>query len=591
MLDLPDREGILVALDTEASGLHVDDGARISVISIAWKTESGKIEARAFPFDQGTSTKFPMQISLFAKNFNLPEEDWDELMIWLSKQKLVMHNAYYDLQILRAGHREWKKGHDFLDNVVWDTMIGSWVLEPKESRSLDANGERHFDLQKVDIKAELARVRKRYDLIEWEIMEPYALQDAILTLRLYYRQQQMVEGKYADLAGEIDWEMRVLRVFVLMAYRGIGYNAKRSRIEAAKAKAKLKALDRSLPFHPPTPAGARKWFFGETGVGALPHCTSPKTGIASVSECCVRSLIAQQAEGAELWSERQKIFHAISAWYEGFADACGSDGRLRSTFNQAGTINMRVSSERINLQAIPQNYRLSALEGIVPPRQLFQPMPGYELWEFDLSQAEARAAARGANAESWLEMFRDGRDLHSETAMRLFGKADSLNRGIAKRANFGLIYGVGPATFQRDIEKHTGTKLLDAEAKEIVMGWRKLYPEFGRANKRASKFAEANGFIRLMDGRIRWFRPYEDMYKAYSAIIQGSIAQFVKDWMVEAEEAGFRVILQVHDSIVLEVREEDVERTEREMMELGSSMATTFFDVPMLTEAKRWETL
>ena len=590
MLELPNISGLIVACDTETSGLHVDDGARVSAVSIAYR-HNNELVVSVFPVDHGPLDKPNITPSLFDTDDNCSQEEWIQLIDWLSKQRLVFHKMYFDLQILNKGHRKWGHGKDLLMQTVWDTKLAAWVINPLESSALKDIGEKLWGedakAEQNELKPYLKKNGNRFDLVPWSVVGPYAARDAEMTLGLYEHQMQVVADR-DDLLQHIELEIDVARTLTKMSYRGIGYNVAKSKMEGKRAQALMQLVDADLPFSPPTPTEARKYFYDVEG--AIPHCVTAKTNKPSVSECCIRSLIQQGVPGADLYATRQKIMHAIGTYYEGYVNAAGEDDRIRTDWKQDGTVTMRFSSNRVNLQALPHEHQTERLEGIVPPRSLFQAMTNWELWEFDLAQAEARVAAKYAGCQAWLDMFDDGRDLHSETSIRLFGDAEFEHRQVAKRANFSLIYGVGPATFSRAVEKFTGIKLLDAEAKKIVNEWRQMYPEFPAVNKRAELVAQQRGYVLLADGRRRYFQPYEELHKAFNAVIQGSIAQFVKRWMVGVDDdERARVLLQIHDSLVVEIPVEHMDTTVRAIMEFGSVKATEFFGVPMYSEAKRWK--
>src|SRR5690606_30183761 len=148
---------------------------------------------------------------------------------------------------------------------------------------------------------------------------------------------------------------------------------------------------------------------------------------------------------------------------------------------QNGTVSSRFSVERVQLQAIPHDYRLSefeALDGIPTPRDLIgSGIPtGTGLWELDLINAEARVAALMAKDAKMLELIRTGADLHGETARALFKVDPSSSqwnefRQVGKRCNFGLVFGVGWQTLQTDIQVQTGILLTEAETRRIVRDW------------------------------------------------------------------------------------------------------------------------
>lgn len=622
ILGLPNVDGLIVAVDSESSGLHPDDTAtggtfknRVSIVSVAWEdTHEGGVGSRAFPFDQGRyEIKNGMQDTVLftdetAMDANLGADAWRELMSWLKRQHLLMHHAKHDVAMVRAGTRMGWPGYDLLPSVIWDTMLAEWVLTPLNPIGLDATAARMGETKLTeDIKQVIKRGRgrfgslsnPRYDLIPWEEIDDYARVDAELTLKLWHRQKQLFSEE-SELWQYFCHEMDVMRVLVGMERRGIGYRYEAS-LEAAKQADELaKEVSRDLPFDP-TPDKAAKWFF-ETK-GALPHCTTEKLGRPSVRECCVRQLRSSPDEEiarvAELYARWSKIDHAIGKYFLGWADAAGSDGRLRTDFRQTGTISLRFSSQRVNLQAIPQDYRMALVEGVITPRALFVAAEGHELWEFDLEQAELRAATSYAGCKRMRELLESEEfDAHTQTAQDLFGRSDKEYRQVAKRCNFALIYSVGVRTFDQDVERNTGVKLGEDRAREVISNWRNLYPEFPLVNQRAEAKAQGRGWVRLWDGRKRYFTSTEmqfELYKAFNQVVQGGIAQLIKRIMVDVDrEVPESLILQVHDSLVAELSTDVVDSGGRpepvELIEkLGSEMGTQAFGIQMEFVGQKWE--
>lgn len=208
-----------VAVDTETNGLYADDGARTAIVSVAWWSNnhtadvdglhassycyaSDCVEAYSFPFDQGVRDKpgrgKRFQLDLFQEDdINLPESEWWFLQIWLRGQQLVMQNAPFDLEKLRVGTRHWN-GYELEDFVVWDTQLGNKELDPKEPTGLKPTCERLFG----DTSDEQAALKPylgpkddpRFDLVPWDVIEPYATQDAVKTLRLAAMQRDRIYG-------------------------------------------------------------------------------------------------------------------------------------------------------------------------------------------------------------------------------------------------------------------------------------------------------------------------------------------------------------------------------------------------------------
>lgn len=588
-MNLPDVDGV-VAFDTEGSGLHADDGARVSLVTIAW-VDGDEIKTRAFPFGQGD------QETLFGYA-DLGAMAWLDLCEWLSEQQLVAHNAPHDILQMEAGTVTGCRGIDLLGSLVGDTMLNAWVLEPLAEIGLDKTGDRMFGVGKEQafkdwLKKQKGAKKKRYDLAPMDVIGEYATTDAELCLRVWLTQQQWMAETEGWAVPVIQQEMEVQRTLIRMMRRGIGFDRGAAAAASAMAAKIEKELGEALPFVG-TEDGARRFFFDIKG--ALPHCVTPG-GQKGVAECCVRQLIAEGVEGADDWATFQKVKRARAMWYEGYGSRCGEDGRLRSDFKQAGVVSYRFASQRVNLQALPHDYKLDRLSalGLPNPRIMFVARDGCDLYELDQAQAELRIAAKYAKCESMLAVLEAGEDLHGQTAERLFdvreGEKDwKKYRNVAKRANFSFIFEVGAKTFKHDLEKHTGIIITMDESAEVVALWRGLYPEFGRANRKAERLAQQRGYVKLPGGRMRWFKPYEQVHKAFNQAVQGGLAQMFKVWMVEVDrQVPGALVLVVHDSQVLEVPTglRGLRLVQR-AAELGERIGTEMFGTKMVVDIKRW---
>lgn len=632
-LHLPEVQGLEVAVDTESSGLYVDDFARgskyrcsLSVVSLAWVLPDGEIHSAALPFDQERFNEKqsdgdrPMlfETEEGGPDPNLKWDDWVYLLEWLSSQRLIGHKFKHDLHFLRAGTRAWP-GRDLDHAVWWDTLLASRLLEPTKSAALDAIGLRWFGVGKhrEELDAIIRGGKGRYgsvkhprmDLVSWRIMEEYSKQDAVLTLRTKLKQAEMFEGE-PELLEHFGHEMTLLPIIYRMERAGVPFDKAASYQAAAECERRQEVLEVDLEFKP-TPAEAAKWFFEK--MKAVPHCMTEGSKVRkpgqpgyvaprpSVLECCVRSLQMQPAvaEQAKLYQRWVKLDSAVSKYYLGWAEALGADGMLRTDLDQAGTISNRFSSRRVNLQAAPNDFRHAEfVEGMVLPRYLLFPeaemtAQGLIAIEFDLEQAELRMATSYAGCKLMRELLESGADVHSETAEMLFGDRGTQSRQMAKRCNFALLYSVGPKTFRDDVERQTGVILSMEESKDVISRWRGIYPEFQHINQRATRLAEQRGWVQLWDGRLRWFSELELQFessKAFNQVIQGGIAQIVKRWMVAVEQ-GFpgMLRLQVHDSLVCAVPRESQVAVCTAIEGMGEGIATAAAEIPMIVGSKPWQ--
>lgn len=579
---LPNTRGMVVAYDTETSGLFTDEGARLSVVTLAWG-DSDEPETRCFPFDQGVLDKTDakgVQAGLFDAAPNLGIAEWDELVAWLLRQKLVAHNIKFDLHMMRAGHRLWGRGVDLSGRIVWDTLVANPIVFPGTSPALKPTAERLWGETERDDERRLrqwlrkhkdARGNPRYDLAPWDLIAPYATRDAHQCIRLYYRQKRMIEeGAVAEPYELIDREIDLAICLYRMETRGVGFDVEGCRAAAATLRQEHAVLRRKLRLEwgrEPTPAGARWWFFKKCAAEPITY-TDAKT--PSVDQDAVRELAMQGIPGAAEYERYSNYASALSKWYDNWPDLCGADGRIRPSYHQTkeggvkgsgrGTVSGRLSVERVQLHAIPHDFRLP--KNVPSIRSFFRANPGYELWEVDISQAEVRVATYCAHCEPMRQVLLSGDDVHGQTAQRVFGvtlddPAWGKWRTLAKRLTFATLYGAGPRTFRRTLKEQANIVVPEAQAKEWLDEYRATFPQFRKLYRDQEWQVKRRGFVELETGRRRWFSPQErdfHPYKGMNQLIQANVAEAMKIAKVEVEyEYPGLLLNEVHDSLMLEV--------------------------------------
>lgn len=618
----------------------------VPIVSLAW------------PFDQGTQGKAEDtgQFTLWPDAENLDQSQWQALCDWLAvvgdDVGLIFHNALFDVQIINAGCRRWPGvGVNLVDRVAWDTQNVNHLLWPM-TPDPDKGGSPTTSLKPVsrnkfiaDIADESKIVQKylkkkklpagRWDLMPWDVIGSYADKDARLTVMLKLRQEWEIEQGMAGvwlkekgsddpqpIYNAIERRLEVMKLLCRMEWRALPYDEVGSRMAADLCLERQAALAKDLPFTP-TPNNAKEFFFGDghTDRGVeklgLPAYALTEKGAISLTAEVLDRMVADDVPYAKAYAEWNKVGTAASMWYNGYADKMGPDGRLRTRFRQNGTTSSRFSAERVNLQAIPQDFRLSShtiLDGIPTPRDLIgsavDAMPGWSLWELDLAQAELRVAAMWAECKAMLEMIAQDEDLHGYTTRELFKiEPDHKDwfkmRQIGKRGNFSLCFGSGGDTFMKMIRKETGIDLGPALADKIVRDWNGLYPEYKRAiDKHMDKVTKrqlrhGQGWIDLQNGERRWFQKYEDTHKAFNQRVQGNLAQYGIDWMLKSEamlkskgwekdQAG--LLLTIHDSQVLLVPDNhEGQQAVKRAAAIGRKLwKETFPGVPGDIDVKEW---
>lgn len=584
ILDLPDQGDLIVAVDTEGSGLHPDDGARLSMVTLAWSGGT-----RVYFFDQGAYTWLgPKQLprkypgpTLFEQDRNLGWAEWEQLTEWLARQQLVFHNATHDLTLFDVGLRGAPgTGVDLSGSYLWDTMVVAPLLWPNERVGLDALGAIVLGRGKEHVRP-VASWRKRYlgsesagryDLIPTELVEPYARQDPEMTLDLYLAEMALIGEGVADWEA-VDREVDLARVLFHMQRAGIGFDTEQCRQQDRRLNEMEAHLDdqvAEIVGRPhPTEAVMRRYWFDELGINPVKLTGDGKS---AVSADVVRELAANHVPAAEEWQQLTKVRTARKMWYGPWPDLAGPDGRLRTVFRQTksssdirdesgpdrGTRSGRLAVERVQMQAIPHDYQIPA--GIVPLRKMFQARAGYAIVEVDVSQAEMRAVAGLARCQSLIERFAAGDDAHSATAQLVFeaGPGDpqwDFLRNVAKRLNFGIVYGAGIPTLCDQIRLWTGYEATEAEVEVWWSAAKRSMPEIFAMSRALRRQADETGAVPLVGGRMRYFAPYEFTHKALNARIQGSVAVAMADAMIEIHRrfGPGVLLLQIHDSVVVEL--------------------------------------
>ncbi len=296
----------------------------------------------------------------------------------------------------------------------------------------------------------------------------------------------------------------------------------------------------------------------------------------------------------ELILQYRELNKLKTTYIEPFPSLVGADGRIHTTYNQAGAATGRLSSSNPNLQNIPTRTELGQRF-----RATFIAPPGFQLLSLDYSQLELRLVAHVAHDETMLEAFRNGEDIHTRTASEIFGVAPIAvtkdMRRQAKVLNFGIIYGMGTLGFAR------AAGVSRDVAKKFIEEYFARFPGVARYMEETKQSAFEKGYVTTLMGRrrplpdIRSTMPQLQAQSERMAInhpLQGAGADIVKLAMVAVDAqiqqlgstSGVRLLLQVHDELVLEVPEgslpalaHDIARTMEQVVSL---------DVPLVVEAK-----
>lgn len=633
--------GAIVALDTETSGKHPDDGATVSTVSVAWVNPltTDLVQTLAIPFNQGLTPWKPEwrgQSSIFEEftplNYDL--DIWQELWAWLADKRIVMMNAPFDCRMMVRGvdrpGAAWSANPDLMRQVIWDVGIASRELWPRRPIALKETSmvvellhPRHWVDVPLPVQKKGGWVRgmegedkglvkdylrrhdfpsHRYDLIEWLVMEPYAGLDAELTLRLFLLQQQLVV-RNSNFQKWIAREHQKMYALHATEMRGIPFDVQGCLEDAGKIRQARQRIAKSLPFGDARSElninDAKRFFFEGSCPEAEPFMQSTPSGGVKLDKEITRRLVKNQVPYAREWLNYKELGDSLSKWYVAFPEKAGPDGRLRPVFNISTVKSGRTSTSRINMQGVPGDYRVVERlpEGVRTPRQLQHAEPGHALWALDLAQAELRIAARWAPCPTMLDLIHSGMNLHEYTTNNALGIYKDhpqwkLYYHVGKIGNFSLIYDCGWKTFQEMLSVQAEMEWPAPKVKEFVYGWKAIYPEYRAAVLRAMATVERRGFVKLKNGRESWFNDLDmqNPHKAFNRFVQGSLAEMTSDWVVYIEENHPGLMVNfVHDAVYLHVpyaRENEVPIIKAKGIQLFEEMFDIVGDIDAHAESR-----
>jgi DNA polymerase I len=576
----------LFAFDTETTGL---DAQRAQLVGISFAVEPH--EAAYIP--------------LTHSYMGVPEQlDRDTVLLALKplledprKLKVGQH-AKYDMNILANCAIGGVQGNGIdVQGVAFDTMLESYVLDSTATRhdmdSLAFKYLNHTTIKFADIAGKGAK-QLTFDQIALEQAGPYAAEDADITLRLHQLFQAKLDAVPSLMPVLQDIEMPLVPVLARIERQGALVDAKLLGIQSVELGEKMVALEREAfeiageEFNLGSPKQLGVILYEKLG---LPIISKTAKGQASTAEAVLAELAEQDYPLPKVLMQYRSMSKLKSTYTDRLPEQINPrTGRIHTSYHQAVAATGRLSSSDPNLQNIP----IRTAEGR-RIRQAFIAAPGYRLLAADYSQIELRIMAHLAKDEGLLHAFQNDLDVHRATAAEVFGvelaQVTTDQRRSAKAINFGLIYGMSAF----GLAKQIGVDRKQSQA--YIDRYFAQYPGVLEYMERTRAQAAEQGYVETLFGR-RLYVPDINAKNpalrrgaertAINAPMQGTAADIIKRAMVAVDnwlaESGLdaRVILQVHDELVLEVREDLVEQIGTQIRPHMSGAAQ--LDVPLLVE-------
>jgi len=572
------RTAGLVAFDTETTSL---DYMAAEIVGVSFCVEPGRAAYVPLAHDYAGA---PEQLSR--------EKVLSRLKPLLEDPALpkVGHHLKYDAHVL-ANHGI------ALGGMRYDSMLESYVLNSTATRhDMDSCARHYLGVETIRYEDVAGKGAKQipFNQVPVETASPYAAEDADITLQLHRVLWQDLgkEPALRRLYEEI--EQPLVPVLFRMEHHGVLVDRDVLRQQGTEITRRIGELEQEAhqaagqPFNLDSPKQLQEILFGKL---ELPVLRKTPKGQPSTAEDVLEELAASY-ELPRLVLEYRGLAKLKSTYIDKLPGQVDPrTGRVHTSYHQAVAVTGRLSSSDPNLQNIP----IRTQEGRRIRRAFVAP-PGHVLLAADYSQIELRIMAHLSADASLLEAFAQDRDIHQATAAEVLGigleDVTPEQRRAAKAINFGLIYGMSAFGLARQL----GTDRTTAQA--YVDRYFERYPGVKRYMDETRAAARERGYVETVFGRrlylpdIRSRNRQQQQYAERSAInapMQGTAADIIKramiavdDWL-ERDRPGARLVMQVHDELVLEVAEDRLEEIRDRVVEFMTGAAS--LDVPLKVES------
>ena len=546
----------ILSLDTETTSVSPIDA---ELVGLSFAVEEGKAFYVAIPAEREKAERI---VNIFKP-------------LYESTQILkIGQNIKYDMEVLmNYGVR--------LAAPMFDTMIAHYVLQPEQKHNMDILAETLLGYQTIHIDELIGpkgKSQKNMRSLSPADICDYAAEDADVTLRLYnVLKPRLKEADVEDLFYNI--EMPLVPVLAEMETNGVLLDTDALAETSKVLTSRMTQIEQEIyklaghQFNIASPKQVGEVLFGEMKIVDKPKKT--KTGQYVTSEEVLQQL-RSKAPIVDHILEHRGLKKLLGTYVDALPKLINPrTHHIHTSFNQAVTATGRLSSSDPNLQNIP----VRGEEG-KEIRKCFIPEPGCLFFSADYSQIELRVMAHLSGDKNMIEAFREGYDIHAATAARIYKeKIDDVSRDQrtkAKRANFGIIYGITVFGLAERLD------ISRDEAKQLIDGYFETFPEVHAYMEKAKQLAREHGYAETFFHRRRYLpditshnatvRNFAER-NAINAPIQGSAADIIKIAMVRIYERFCRegikskMILQVHDELNFSVLPEEKERVEKIVLE------------------------
>lgn len=568
IIDSIDKNSI-VAFDTETNSLDV---------------KSSDIVGFSFAYSLDVGYYVPLNHFYLGVEEQISISDAKKALEKLFKHHIIGHNLKFDIAVI-------KRNFDLEITDYSDTLILAWLENPSGMLNLDYQTKKNFDYVTTKFE-DIVNKGDTFASVQIDIATKYGAQDSICSLALYYHFMNTLNKNLLDIARNVEFPF--IKVLIEMEGNGIGIDLDFFHQLKLELESKIKDISSKIysiagnEFNINSTRQLGDVLFNKFN---LKKGRILKSGY-STDEKTLESLIDSHPI-IPCILEHRELNKLLNTYVIPIINL-NINRRIYTSFMQTGTSTGRLSSRNPNLQNIPVKTSIGRRI-----RYGFIAREGYSLISADYSQIELRLLAHFSQDPNLLESFINDKDIHLETAIKIFGQDEAKEkRNIAKSINFGLIYGMGAKKLAQTL------KISQSKSKEYIDSYFESFPTVRDYLQKEENFIFNNGYALTLLGRTRNFdfhniAEYEKLAflrEGVNSIFQGSAADLIKLSMNKCfdrfKNRDIKLLLQVHDELIFEVKDSEVDSASKEILEIMNNIYT--LRVPLkcgISIGKRWSEL
>lgn len=526
---------------------------------VAFDTETDSLDSNvanivgfSFAFELNRGFYVPLRHSYLGAPSQISPNDAKIALQKLFTREIIAHNAKFDIKII------W---HNFGIDIprIVDTMILAWLDSSDEPCGLDISAKTRLNYTTIKFD-EVVPKKATFDSVPIEKATTYAAEDALCSLALFEYFSANLSPQVFEIARRV--EFPIIKILAKMESAGISIDTEFFGILQGELNDKIEHLSKDIfalcgaEFNLNSPKQLSDILYERLG---LKKGRALKNSAFSTDEKTLESLRDSHAVIAPI-IEYRELSKLLGTYVVPFL-SLNKNRKIYTSFIQTGTSTGRLASKNPNLQNIPVRSDIGR-----KIRKGFVAKDGFSFISADYSQIELRLLAHFSGDSSLVGAFQSGKDIHLETAIKLFGTEGGAKRNIAKSINFGLIYGMGARKLAQSL------KIAQSEAKSYIDSYFMNFPTIKDFLAQKESEILERGYAESLLGHRRKFNfnrvaEYERaafLREGINAIFQGSAADLIKLAMIECDRffsdsyqnGEVALLLQIHDELIFEVRDD-----------------------------------